>query len=245
MNNWIPVSSCFSLPCVLRTPTTTHISQKNLQPLHLVPNLKGPKFIHFCNQIWPQYSLDNQAKCVQLLAPQIPILSDIFTNTARDHEELKEIPHSLFLFSPLKAVRFCLLQSLSWSRTGRRQRLRPVVECTYSAHITCWFPLRRPLLMLVRISCFSCILLSTKFQGFQISESQSSTAASLYLLSSNLLLISLGSLACYVLQVGTYLSLWLLWPSKQVSGLLHPYRHLPFLLMPFLSLFVTSWACTL
>ena len=34
----------------------------NLKPLHLTPDLKPFKLIHYCNEIWPQYSLDNQSK---------------------------------------------------------------------------------------------------------------------------------------------------------------------------------------
>jgi hypothetical protein len=34
----------------------------NLGPLHLMPDLKPRKLIFLCNQVWPQYPLDNASK---------------------------------------------------------------------------------------------------------------------------------------------------------------------------------------
>jgi hypothetical protein len=35
---------------------------ENLLPLHLTPNMKAYKLVNLWNQIWPQYSLENQSK---------------------------------------------------------------------------------------------------------------------------------------------------------------------------------------
>lgn len=77
-NHWMAVSS-FGHPWVLETLTTTGWNDfflpsmemmsslplyshlwylfESPQPLHLAPDLKGPKFICFCNEIQPQISL--------------------------------------------------------------------------------------------------------------------------------------------------------------------------------------------
>lgn len=46
---------------------------ENFHPLPLAPDLKSPKPIHFCNQIWPQYPLDNHSKWLpnSILYPNI------------------------------------------------------------------------------------------------------------------------------------------------------------------------------
>lgn len=117
---------------------------------------------------------------------------------------------------------------------GRKQRRRLVGECTNPEHTIHWFPLQHPLLRYVRIICFP------------ILESESSVAASLYLLSSNLPLISLGSLACYALH-GGHLLFSLAVVAFYISSLLHPYRRPPFLLLPalafcaFLGLYIASF----
>jgi hypothetical protein len=34
----------------------------NLEPLRFSPDLKAKKLIFLCNQVWPQYQLDNNSK---------------------------------------------------------------------------------------------------------------------------------------------------------------------------------------
>ena len=87
---------------------------ENCQPLHLAPNLKCPKFNHFWNQIWYQYSLDKQFK-----GPSnnilIRILFRTFTNTARDPStssdqgNWKKFTITYFSFIAPSRVCFCLV----------------------------------------------------------------------------------------------------------------------------------------
>ena len=51
---------------------------ENLQPHHLALNLEAPKFICFCNQIWPKHPLDNSPNS-HLTALDPNVIQDLYS----------------------------------------------------------------------------------------------------------------------------------------------------------------------
>jgi hypothetical protein len=66
----------------------------NLEPLWLLPDLKAKTLVFLCNQVWPQYQLDNNSKWPLDGTLNPNILGDLY-NFYELTGRLQEIPYFL------------------------------------------------------------------------------------------------------------------------------------------------------
>lgn len=55
----------------------------NFKPLNLMPDLKPFKLIRYCNEVWPQYLLDNQNRRPQNGSLDPKLLRDLYNFSER------------------------------------------------------------------------------------------------------------------------------------------------------------------
>lgn len=87
--------------CISRLPTG--VPPDNLKPLKLALYLKAYRLVHLCNQIWPQYPLDNNSMWLPSNTFDSVIIRDLssYCQRSRKWKEVSYVQASSYLrFKP-------------------------------------------------------------------------------------------------------------------------------------------------